>query len=220
MTLGLYESVTSVLQKLDSCDHQGFPVVDDGSRPSMVPVGQHATSAPSFVEVRPDQAGRAHFRGTILRPQLEVILNRRHFFVPADSAADDANTGAAARDSLSTVDDELLSAAAPADPDLTAREMMLSVESDTESDQRGTNKMNIERFRRLASTEQLQRWHVNVSEAMNVSPITVQRDCPLPRVYRVFRTMELRHLVVTGPTNEVTGIITREDLLHALAMVG
>ena len=46
------------------------------------------------------------------------------------------------------------------------------------------------------------------------SPYVVYADCPLSRAYRLFVTMGLRHLVVTDELNQVTGIITRSDLIH------
>jgi signal-transduction protein with cAMP-binding, CBS, and nucleotidyltransferase domain len=42
--------------------------------------------------------------------------------------------------------------------------------------------------------------------------IQVQEECPTSRVYRLFRAMGLRHLVVVGPYNDVRGIVTRKDL--------
>ena len=84
------------------------------------------------------------------------------------------------------------------------------------SGERTTAGAAIQQLRSATSTEQLQRWHINVVEAMNVAPISVQIDCPLPRVHRLFRSMGLRHLVVVGRANEVVGMITREDLLTGI----
>ena len=49
---------------------------------------------------------------------------------------------------------------------------------------------------------------------MNKSPFVVQRDTSLTRVFRLFRTMGLRHLPVVNDNHEVEGMVTRNDLAH------
>ena len=53
---------------------------------------------------------------------------------------------------------------------------------------------------------------MNLAPFMNPVPFSVQEECPTSRVYRIFRAMGLRHLVVVGRHNDVRGIITRKDL--------
>lgn len=53
---------------------------------------------------------------------------------------------------------------------------------------------------------------INLVPIMNPAPFSVQEECPASRLYRLFRAMGLRHLVVVGPTNDVRGIVTRKDL--------
>lgn len=53
---------------------------------------------------------------------------------------------------------------------------------------------------------------VDLRPYMNPSPYTVQHSASLPRVFRLFRGLGLRHLAVVNDTNEVTGIVTRKDL--------
>jgi chloride channel 7 len=48
----------------------------------------------------------------------------------------------------------------------------------------------------------------------NKYPFTILRNASLSRVYRLFRTMGLRHIVVVSRKNKVVGIITRKDLTH------
>ena len=48
---------------------------------------------------------------------------------------------------------------------------------------------------------------------MHQSPFTVDALCPLPRLWRLFRSMGMRHLVVLDEEHCVCGIITRKDLL-------
>jgi hypothetical protein len=45
-------------------------------------------------------------------------------------------------------------------------------------------------------------------------PYTIRDRSPLSRVFRLFRTMGLRHLVVVDVGQRVVGIITRKDLTH------
>lgn len=48
-------------------------------------------------------------------------------------------------------------------------------------------------------------------------PYTIRDRSPLSRVFRLFRTMGLRHLVVVDIGQRVVGIITRKDLTHLQA---
>lgn len=50
---------------------------------------------------------------------------------------------------------------------------------------------------------------------MNPVPITVQLDCPLSRVFVLFRSLGIRHLVVTDVNNEVQGIISRQTIMSS-----
>lgn len=56
--------------------------------------------------------------------------------------------------------------------------------------------------------------YLNIAEAMNRAPYHVLADTCASKVHRLFRTMGLRHLVVTSELNEVEGIITRADLIR------
>lgn len=61
-------------------------------------------------------------------------------------------------------------------------------------------------------TEEEKRYTIDLRPFMNPSPYTVQHSASLPRVFRLFRALGLRHLAVVNDTNEVTGIVTRKDL--------
>ncbi|NXC44288.1 CLCN7 protein, partial [Penelope pileata] len=53
---------------------------------------------------------------------------------------------------------------------------------------------------------------IDLSEFMNPSPYTVPQEASLPRVFKLFRALGLRHLVVVNNCNEVMGMVTRKDL--------
>ncbi|XP_050541716.1 H(+)/Cl(-) exchange transporter 7 [Daktulosphaira vitifoliae] len=53
---------------------------------------------------------------------------------------------------------------------------------------------------------------VDLLRFMNPSPYVVQHMASLPRIFRLFRAMGLRHIVVVNDSNEVVGVVTRKDL--------
>jgi chloride channel 7 len=55
---------------------------------------------------------------------------------------------------------------------------------------------------------------INLEPYLNPSPFVMRDESSLSRVFRLFRTMGLRHLVIVNIHNEVVGIITRKDLIH------
>lgn len=63
------------------------------------------------------------------------------------------------------------------------------------------------------SDQEMKMW-IDVAEVMNFGPYTVQEVCPLSRVVRLFCKLGMRHLVVLDDNNEVSGIITRHDILR------
>jgi chloride channel 7 len=55
--------------------------------------------------------------------------------------------------------------------------------------------------------------YLDLGPYVDPSFYVVQEDASLSKVYKLFRTLGLRHLCVIPRANEVVGIITREDLL-------
>ncbi|XP_018414110.1 PREDICTED: H(+)/Cl(-) exchange transporter 7 [Nanorana parkeri] len=53
---------------------------------------------------------------------------------------------------------------------------------------------------------------MDLSEFMNPTPYTVPQEASLPRVFKLFRALGLRHLVVVNSHNRVVGLVTRKDL--------
>ncbi|XP_029914227.1 H(+)/Cl(-) exchange transporter 7 isoform X1 [Myripristis murdjan] len=53
---------------------------------------------------------------------------------------------------------------------------------------------------------------MDLTEFMNPTPYTVPQETSLPRVFKLFRALGLRHLVVVDDQNRVVGLVTRKDL--------
>ncbi|XP_062875096.1 H(+)/Cl(-) exchange transporter 7 [Trichomycterus rosablanca] len=53
---------------------------------------------------------------------------------------------------------------------------------------------------------------MDLTEFMNPTPYTVPQETSLPRVFKLFRALGLRHLVVVDDVNRVMGLVTRKDL--------
>uniref|UniRef100_A0A8D0CWD7 Chloride channel protein n=1 Tax=Sander lucioperca TaxID=283035 RepID=A0A8D0CWD7_SANLU len=53
---------------------------------------------------------------------------------------------------------------------------------------------------------------MDLTEFMNATPYTVPQETSLPRVFKLFRALGLRHLVVVDDENRVVGLVTRKDL--------
>ena len=55
---------------------------------------------------------------------------------------------------------------------------------------------------------------VDLRPFMNPSPYTVVASSTLPHMFRLFRALGLRHLIVVNDENRVVGIVTRKDLVR------
>uniref|UniRef100_S4RVL2 Chloride channel protein n=1 Tax=Petromyzon marinus TaxID=7757 RepID=S4RVL2_PETMA len=53
---------------------------------------------------------------------------------------------------------------------------------------------------------------VDLSSYMNPTPYTVPQEASLHRIFKLFRALGLRHLVVCNGDNRVIGLVTRKDL--------
>jgi len=53
---------------------------------------------------------------------------------------------------------------------------------------------------------------IDMTPYMNPCPFVIQLQSPLTRVFRLFRTMGLRHLVVVNHNSKVMGMISRKDI--------
>ena len=55
---------------------------------------------------------------------------------------------------------------------------------------------------------------------MNLSPYSVTENSNLPRIFRLFRGLGLRHLTIVDQNNRVVGIVTRIDIAKFKTHVG
>ncbi|XP_066597551.1 H(+)/Cl(-) exchange transporter 7 [Prorops nasuta] len=61
-------------------------------------------------------------------------------------------------------------------------------------------------------TETEKTYAIDLRPFMNPSPYTIKHNATLPRTFRLFRALGLRHLPVLNDLNEVVGMITRKDV--------
>ncbi len=68
------------------------------------------------------------------------------------------------------------------------------------------------------SKEERQRW-LDLRPYANTAPYTINEAASVPRTYRLFRLLGMRHLLVVDRKGHLVGVITRHDLLeeHILA---
>jgi CBS domain-containing protein len=62
------------------------------------------------------------------------------------------------------------------------------------------------------SEEELAQKELDLEFFMNAHTFTVSENTSLTRVYRLYRAMGIRHLVVVNGSNEVAGMLTRREL--------
>jgi len=62
----------------------------------------------------------------------------------------------------------------------------------------------------VSSTER--DYHMDLRPVMNPTPSIILASTPLPQIFRRFRALGLRHMVVCNDNNEVVGLVTRKDL--------
>lgn len=61
-------------------------------------------------------------------------------------------------------------------------------------------------------TAEMYQYHVDLRSIMNPTAYTVIYSASFSRIYKLFRSMGLRHLVVIDDRNQVVGMLTRKDL--------
>ena len=66
---------------------------------------------------------------------------------------------------------------------------------------------------RCSSEPELRATRLALSKYVNTSAFSLRASFSLHRAYMLFRTMGLRHLIITSVDNRVVGVITRRDLM-------
>ncbi|CAH1780242.1 unnamed protein product [Owenia fusiformis] len=61
-------------------------------------------------------------------------------------------------------------------------------------------------------TDEEMKYTIDLTPYMNPAPYQVTQHASLPRIFRLFRGLGLRHLLVVNEKHEVAGMITRKDL--------
>ncbi len=193
------ETVHSALNKLRDNSHNGFPVVEN----------------------RGD--GRKAFVGLVLRNQVYILIAERHFVGGAPGGV--GNETPAVDGLRNSMQEDLLGMYkhnAAADDQRTREKLyaaMVHRQDITGNDIAGhRSKIShlIDAIKNFVEEQggDVASAELGLNDVMNESPLTVDAHCPLPRVWTLFRTMGLRHLVVLDHDHCVAGIITRQDLLE------
>lgn len=194
-------NVTEVLAKLADNSHNGFPVV------------------------RQMADGRRHFCGLVLRNQVLTLIAMQHLkfdgaetvHVDSNQSVDVDTTGPKERvgfDTTSEFAEEFLRRSGAVTGGVSTPDGKL----------RGPHRSAVPRLiealaptstRKAGASRAFAMMSLDLAQIMQKSPFTIDELCPLPRVWRLFRSMGLRHLVVLDQEHCVVGIITRADLLAA-----
>jgi chloride channel 7 len=63
-------------------------------------------------------------------------------------------------------------------------------------------------------------YELDLRPYMNLSPYSLSENSNLPRIFRLFRGLGLRHIVIVDFHNRVVGIVSRIDIAKYRAHVG
>eukprot|EP01084_Bolivina_argentea_P039972 73855_1 len=72
--------------------------------------------------------------------------------------------------------------------------------------------INVEKILYQSIEEEQKGNYLDFTPYMNLSPFTVKDNTPVITIYALFRSLGLRHLMVTNKLNEIVGIITAKEL--------
>lgn len=63
-------------------------------------------------------------------------------------------------------------------------------------------------------------FELDIRPYMNLAPYSLTENSNLPRIFRLFRGLGLRHLVIVDDNNRVVGMVTRIDIAKFKAHIG
>ncbi|KXZ44967.1 hypothetical protein GPECTOR_60g745 [Gonium pectorale] len=216
------EPVSRILQVLRTTTHNGFPVfAEEGSTEedvvSVAPSNKalvslaNSSSSPdmngSSAGPRPDPlSGR--LEGLILRSQLLVLLQRRHFC--------DVDGRPIGRDYSEQQELDMETEMRTFFRRYFTHARYISATAQP------LDELKLDGVHAGSTTLDLSNLYMDLRPYMNRhahaapgSPLTIRKDCSAARAHQVFINLGLRHLLVVDAHNHVVGIITRKDLDHA-----
>ncbi|KAG2454447.1 hypothetical protein HYH02_001466 [Chlamydomonas schloesseri] len=206
--------VSRILEVMRTTTHNGFPVFADeepeegeeGGHVSEVPstkalVGlAHSSSTPDINNTEKAlTSGR--LEGVILRSQLLVLLQRRHFC--------DADGRPIGRDYSEQQELDLETEMRTFFRRYFTHARYISATAQP------LDELKLDGVHAGSTTLDLSNLYIDLRPYMNRSPLTIRKDCSAARAHQVFLNLGLRHLLVVDAHNHVVGIITRKDLDHA-----
>lgn len=218
------ETVSNLINILKSTSHNGFPVVDLDMNDSYI--DHQPTAAGDTLDAT--TSGKTHsiddasVDHTQLSPPQSAFSDTRYLIGKSSEELDENYlSGSYQRCSISTKREshgrfrglvlrwQIL--------------VMLDLKIFNENE-RSYEKLNLEAFQKsypsYPSLEQVignldsesYNYHVDLRSIMNPTPYIVHHSASFPRIFQIFRSLGLRHLVVIDDRNEVVGMITRKDL--------
>ncbi|GIL89138.1 hypothetical protein Vretimale_16173 [Volvox reticuliferus] len=222
MATGVYgfrtiEPVSRILQVLRTTAHNGFPVFaeespDDEaggtvsevpSSKALVSYGIHSSSTQDVSGATPAKVDPLSGRlvGLILRSQLLVLLQRRHFC--------DATGRPIGRDYSEQQELDMETEMRTFFRRYFTHARYVSATAQP------LDELKLDGVHAGSTTLDLSNLYIDLRPYMNRSPLTIRKDCSAARAHQVFINLGLRHLLVVDAHNHVVGIITRKDLDHA-----
>jgi chloride channel 7 len=191
VTFQRIEQVAHILQKLRSCKHNGFPVLDSPSAPRCTAaMGEPLVSNGTTRSGTASPRGPSQLLGVVLRHHLLVLLRTGRAFQHAPVVTHNSQRIAFMHDI--TDFDKPVSSVAPTVDDVAV----------------------------MLSTQALS-MYIDLGPYVNPPSYIVQASTNAAQTYNLFQSLGLRHLCVVPDTNAVLGVITRKDLMpqHAAAVI-
>ncbi|GLI59663.1 hypothetical protein VaNZ11_001600 [Volvox africanus] len=221
MATGIYgfrtiEPVSRILQVLRTTTHNGFPVFAEESPddetggtvsevPSSKALASYAIHSSSTQDVSATPAKvdplSGRLVGLILRSQLLVLLQRRHFC--------DATGRPIGRDYSEQQELDMETEMRTFFRRYFTHARFVSATAQP------LDELKLDGVHAGSTTLDLSNLYIDLRPYMNRSPLTIRKDCSSARAHQVFINLGLRHLLVVDAHNHVVGIITRKDLDHA-----
>ncbi|GFR49429.1 hypothetical protein Agub_g11486 [Astrephomene gubernaculifera] len=217
MATGVYgfrtiEPLSRILQVMRTTTHNGFPVFADEdseeggvseapSSQALVNFGTSSSNADVNGAASKVDPLSGRLEGLILRSQLLVLLQRRHFC--------DASGRPIGRDYSEQQELELETEMRTFFRHYFTHARYVSATAQP------LDELKLDGVHAGSTTLDLSSLYIDLRPYMNRSPLTIRKDCSAARAHQVFINLGLRHLLVVDAHNHVVGMITRKDLDHA-----